>query len=441
MEPPAAACQPRGVARTESPDFAWARSGAMELAGMPDGAPRLAPAPLALWAEAQATRLRRLAPALPLDGAALLGERAALRGLGRRGRTAPGGVCRLLRARDGWVAVNLARPDDAELLPAWFENAAPAALECEVGARTVATLVERARLLGLAVAPAASPDRRDATPPHRVQVRGRAGPPRHAGSLRVLDLSSLWAGPLAGQLLALAGAEVVKVECRTRPDGARRGSRAFHDLLNAPKASVALDFRAPQDRVLLRGLLRAADVVIESARPRALRQLGIDAEACVREQGSVWVSITGHGRADPEAHWVAFGDDAAAAAGLCAAAGDADGPLFCGDAIADPLAGLHAAVAALEAARSGTGALLDVSLRGVVAHVLARPEPCGVARVERTPDGAGWIARDGARIEPVMAPRARAAIGSARSLGADTGTVLRAWLGPRRDRPAPAARC
>ena len=60
----------------------------------------------------------------------------------------------------------------------------------------------------------------------------------------MVDLSALWAGPLCGDLLARAGASVVKVESTQRPDGARRGSRAFFDLLNGRKRSVALDLRS-----------------------------------------------------------------------------------------------------------------------------------------------------------------------------------------------------
>jgi hypothetical protein len=77
----------------------------------------------------------------------------------------------------------------------------------------------------------------------------------------------------------------------------------------------------------------------------------------------VWVSITGYGRREPEGNWIAYGDDAAAASGLAAATGDPDAPLFCGDAIADPLTGLHAAVAALAHLRAGEGALLELALR------------------------------------------------------------------------------
>jgi len=400
----------------------------MALSGPPDGAPRLAPAPLAAFAEHEAHRLHSLAPGVEIEGGALLGERAALAGLARRGRTAPGGGCQLLRSRDSWIAVNLARTGDSALIPAWLETDHPAALETELAKRSADTLISRARLLGLAVAPAFEQPDTDVAPPHRASLRTPAPPRADRATPRVVDLSALWAGPLCGQLLGLAGGQVTKVECRTRPDGARFGNREFYDLLNGEKASVGLDFRDSGDRQHLLRLVRQADIVIESARPRALRQLGIDAEACVRECGNLWVSITGYGRGTPEEEWVAFGDDASAAAGLCADAGDEIGPLFCGDAIADPLAGLHAGVTALEAWTDGEAGLIDVSLRGIVAHVRSDAAPCADSQVEAMgePDCGQWQIRAGDSTERVQPPRARNATRRARPLGADTASVLAA---------------
>ena len=128
----------------------------------------------------------------------------------------------------------------------------------------------------------------------------------------VVDLSSLWAGPLCSHLLGLGGARVVKVESTARPDGGRTDDSGFFDLLNHGKASVALDLPSAEGVARLRSLLQAADVVIEGSRPRALRQWGIDAEALLADAAGprVWVSITGHGRDDAEGVRVAFGDDA-----------------------------------------------------------------------------------------------------------------------------------
>lgn len=408
------------------PDLAWAASGAMALTGAPGSAPVLAPAPLASAMAAAAAALGRLAGGeglARLDAPALLGERAAVFGYRRRGPVSPGGSCRLLPAADGWLAVNLARADDRELLPAWVGVAGGSetwsALAGALRERPVAELVARARLLGLPVARAAAPSGERVSWCRVVAEGPRVERPPAAAPL-VVDLSALWAGPLCTHLLGLAGARVVKVESCARPDGARQGPAAFYDLLNAGKASVALDLGAAAGRRQLRGLLERADVVVESARPRALAQLGICAEALVAARpGLTWVSITGYGRAEPAGSWVAFGDDAAAAAGLAVATGTPGAPLFCGDAIADPLTGAHAAVAALASFRAGGGRLLDVSLRDVVAHWLARPSGAREARVE--PSGEVVL---GAQRVAVRPPRARSVTGAARALGADNRAVF-----------------
>ncbi len=101
------------------PALAWARCGAMALTGHSDGPPLLAPGRLAACAEDAAAELERVALAGGLGSLVGL-DAPALLGLTRRGSTAPGGSCRLLRAADRWLALNLARPDDVDLLPAWL---------------------------------------------------------------------------------------------------------------------------------------------------------------------------------------------------------------------------------------------------------------------------------------------------------------------------------
>jgi crotonobetainyl-CoA:carnitine CoA-transferase CaiB-like acyl-CoA transferase len=221
--------------------------------------------------------------------------------------------------------------------------------------------------------------------------------------LIVVDLSALWAGPLCGDLLAGAGATVIKVESPARPDGARRGPPAFFDLLNGRKRSVALDFRHNEGVNGLRALIRRADVVIEASRPRALEQLGLYAADEVRGGGpQIWISITGYGRTDPSAR-VAFGDDAAAGGGLVVWHEGA--PMFCADAVADPLTGLTAAHACLEALASGGRWLLDVSMAGVCGDLAGPTLPV-------PPD------------VTVAPPRARPVVRPASELGADTAQVL-----------------
>ena len=425
----------------------WARSGAMALTGSADGPPRLAPGPLALAARGAALALATRAPGsralAELDGPALLGERAALLGLGRQGSVAPGGGCRLLATQDGWLALNLARPEDRELLPAWLEAPGQAGEDAwglaqrALRTRALGTMIRRGRLMGMAVAPVSEAPTRP-TPWLRTERIGRLGTPPFPGqSPRVLDLSSLWAGPLCAQLLGASGARVIKAESVHRPDGARRGDPRFFDLLNAGKLSVALELGQPSGITALRALIAQADIVVESARPRALAQLGIDPRACLDARpGQVWVSITGYGRSGEAGGWAGFGDDAAIAAGAAtgAAAGPDRNPVFCGDAIADPLTGLHAAVAALAHWQSGAGSLLDLSLSGVTRSALAAgsgpiPAPETRARVvptapSETDESEPWRVITAAGTEPVARPRARPSRGLAAELGADTLRAL-----------------
>jgi hypothetical protein len=150
------------------------------------------------------------------------------------------------------------------------------AVEDAVGRRTFADLAARAGELGLAAGGLGE----------RAHV-DEVAIVRHAGSRTsrpiarpwiVVDLSSLWAGPLVANLLGRAGARVIKIESTARADGARLGTPAFFDLLHAGHESVALDFRAAPGRRALRALVEQADVVIDSSRPRAFEQLGIAAE-------------------------------------------------------------------------------------------------------------------------------------------------------------------
>jgi hypothetical protein len=387
-----------------SPAQRWAASGAMALTGTADNA--LGP-PAGL-----VEGLERLAGRFDgLDALALLGERAALMGLWRRGATSCGGSCRLLPCADAFLAVSLPRAEDMELVPAWLElDAVPGsvpALWSEVARRVrqrdPQPLVERAVLLGLPVARVGEATGRA---PVVRSALGAAAPRPDVRGLLVVDLSALWAGPLCGDLLAGAGATVVKVESTLRPDGARRGPAEFFDLLNGRKRSVALDLRDRDGIGALHRLVRRADVVIEASRPRALAQLGLDGPDSVRDGGPrVWASITGHGRAGASANRVAFGDDAAAAGGLVVWRGE--DPLFCADAVADPLTGLTAAGACLDAVQAGGRWLLDVSMSHVSAGL----------------SGPTLAVPPGLAVAP---PRSRPVGARAPTMGADTAEVLSA---------------
>ena len=375
----------------------WASSGLAALTGAADGRPDFSRAPVLDEARATLARFVRAITAVTgrpaaeladLDAGQLLSARAALRGFRRAGRVSAGGASRLLRARDGWAAITLSRDADLELLPALLclgsDPLDPWSAVAERVARLpAADFVDRARLLGL---PAARLGEAEPSPP---RIRRRGGPidvPRRDGLL-VADLSSLWAGPLCGHLLARAGATVVKVESPTRPDGARHGDPEFFDWMNGGKLSTTIDLAAEPGRAA--ALLRHADVVIEASRPRTLRRHGLGAEQLTPGFGQVWLRITAHGAEDPAAEWVGFGDDAAVAGGLVGHDDDNE-PVFCGDAIADPLTGIEAAALAAEALAHGGGRMIDVAL----AHTAARYDALGTA-------AAGPVSQ---RPNPVVAP-------------------------------------
>ncbi|WP_395103902.1 CoA transferase [Actinomadura sp. SCN-SB] len=398
---------------------AWAASGVMALTGRPDGPPLVPPGSGAATARALAGRFfdhtRRTGRAVQVDGPRLLSERAALLGLRRRGDVSAGGACRLLPTADGWAAVTCARPDDPALLGALAET--------EVGddpwpvlggwlrEHTGADLTERARLLGVAAGPVVR--RRPMALPEPLE-------PRPLDGALVVDFSALWAGPLCAHLLGLAGARVVKVETPSRPDGARYGDPGFYRLLHAGHRSVVLDPAAPAGRRALSALVDAADIVIEASRPRALAGFGLDAEAAVAS-GATWVSITAYGRGDDG---IGFGDDVAAGAGLVCREEDGT-PLFCGDALADPLTGLAAAVLASTAPPGGGGVLWDVAMADVVAATLGGGDPA-VPSPAAVRDGDGWavVTPDGPPV-PVAVPAARRAAGHAAAMGENTDEVLR----------------
>ena len=324
------------------------------------------------------------------NGEGLLTERAVLAGVSaeevwrRRSSVSLGGACKMMFSADGVVAVNLPRDYDWQMLPALFgmlglrwdgvglyeigrdedggERGVPAleaawqTLESTVARLRTEDLVCAAGELGLAIA--------------EVGIGGSVSLPplpqagRSLRDAKVVDLSVMWAGPLCGDLLARAGAQVVKVESPSRPDGARRGLPKFYELLNGKKQHRSIGFDASEGRAELLGLLQNADIVITSCRPRALEQMGIDPRDAVRQSGVIWAAITGYGW--EQGHKVAFGDDAAAAGGLVCHA-ERTLPCFIGDAIADPLTGVTAAAAVMEQWLRGTPGFLDISMVGSAA--------------------------------------------------------------------------
>jgi crotonobetainyl-CoA:carnitine CoA-transferase CaiB-like acyl-CoA transferase len=217
-----------------------------------------------------------------------------------------------------------------------------------------------------------------------------AGP---LAGLRVIDLSTVLAGPYATMLLADLGADVVKVE---PPEGdATRGwgppwvgdehagtrTAAYYLAVNRNKRSVRLDLRQPAGADVLRRLLVDADVLIENFRPGSFVRLGFDDDA-LRELNPdlVHLAISGYGPDGPAADRPGYDFVIQAVGGLMSITGDADAegghPTKVGVAISDVVAGLFATIgimAGLLARRSDgptRGQRIDVSLLASTLAVL-----------------------------------------------------------------------
>jgi CoA transferase family III len=385
----------------------WAGSGLAYLTGPPDGQPDFSRARVLSEARAVTVDIARLL-GVEVDAATILAGRAALLGLTRGGRVSAGGATRLLATSDGWCAIALPRADDVAALPALLEtDAAPddpwIALSGWAATRLTDEVVARGELLDLAVAKLG-----EVAAESPVVRSSRRAAPRRVDGLLVADLSSLWAGPLCGQLLARAGAVVVKVESPGRPDGTRSGEPAFFDWMNFGKLSYMVDF--DDDTDALRQLLTAADIVIEGSRPAALRRRQLSVDDTPGPPGRIWLRIRGY-RGQP--YRSAFGDDAAVAGGLVGAA--AQGPVFCADAIADPLSGLEAARAVGQSLRRGGGEVIDVSLAQVAARYAALPRSSStsdapVVRPQPPPPGppAPPLGADNAAVRHIVSEKLRA---------------------------------
>lgn len=426
---PGFAADARGYARdvlgveiaqgADHPALAWRRAGLMQITGPAGIGGLICPVAVTAAADAALLALRAIAPdgsSLPESGAALLGERARLMGLRAGGLVSAGGACRVLRTPFGALAISLARPSDFAALPAWLEcgeitgwDGLAAALLALPQARFsdgLAGLVARGRMLGLALAGLELPCQGLAAWPALPALPRPRRPPV------VVDFSALWAGPLAASLLGMLGARVIKVESFARPDGARAGHAGFYNVLNAGKQTVAVDFAATEGRAALARLVRSADIVISAAMPRVWPQLGLN-PAAVAARGAVWLNITGH------AQGPGFGDDAAMAGGLgqCMQA-HWGAPYFAGDALADPLTGLHAAYFAYRSYLVGEGAYVDLPMSEIVAGVLAWDVGACQARTQ------AWQAL--AEADRAALYALRAAPAQAAPLGAHTAEILAA---------------
>ncbi len=208
------------------------------------------------------------------------------------------------------------------------------------------------------------------------------------GGLRVLDLTSFWAGPLATHVLAMLGAEVQHIESTARPDGTRllSGLRFSEDNwwersgifagLNTNKKSVALDLSKGAGRDLLARLIETCDVIVENSTPRVMEQLGFGVEAVRAIKGDiVMVRMPGFGLDGPWRENPAFAFVIEDAAGLTWLTGYPDQNPVSPYCVGDSNAGTHAALALLLALehrrRTGEGVLVEASMVDAALNIAA----------------------------------------------------------------------
>lgn len=217
--------------------------------------------------------------------------------------------------------------------------------------------------------------------------RGPAHPgmtrPAPLEGVRVLDLTAIVMGPLATQLLADLGADVVKIEPPEgdvlrkigAPPGSDRGPLFLH--LNRNKRSVVLDLKTDPGREALRDLVVDADLLVHSMRPQAMARLGLDYQALAQINPKlIYAGLFGFGQRGPYAELGAFDDLIQAISGLADLMGRAtDGrPRYVPANLADRTVGLYAfgliGAALFQRERTGLGCELGVPMFETIAGLL-----------------------------------------------------------------------
>jgi crotonobetainyl-CoA:carnitine CoA-transferase CaiB-like acyl-CoA transferase len=189
--------------------------------------------------------------------------------------------------------------------------------------------------------------------------------------LRVVDLSTVIAGPNCARYLANFGADVIKVE---RPGGDSLREMAWRDprdgeglwwkVVNRNKRTIVLDLKDADDVAVLRALLADADVVVENFRPGTLERLGLGPDVLLGWNARLVITrITGFGQTGPYRSRPGFATIAESMSGLAALSGEPDGqPMLPAIALTDEVTGIVGAFATLVAVHSGIGQVVDVSL-------------------------------------------------------------------------------
>jgi CoA:oxalate CoA-transferase len=197
-----------------------------------------------------------------------------------------------------------------------------------------------------------------------------AGQDLPLAGIRVLDLGHVFAGPYAAFLLAMAGADVIKIESPNGDMSRRRGRDGDYPFraLNGCKRGVVLNLKTERGRELLLQLAEQADVLVENFAPSVMTRLGLGPDVFLaRNSRLVYASGTGFGRSGPQAGGRALDLTIQAMSGVMSATGERGGPpLKAGVPVADFMAGAHLYGGILSAlvgrARTGRGRVVEVSM-------------------------------------------------------------------------------
>jgi crotonobetainyl-CoA:carnitine CoA-transferase CaiB-like acyl-CoA transferase len=221
-------------------------------------------------------------------------------------------------------------------------------------------------------------DRLDTRPPAPAVACPQLKPPKDARGgplegVRVVELTKVWAGPYAGKLLALLGAEVIKVETAALPEEMRAyggtdiNHAPFFLSINPEILSVDFDIKSPEGMARLRELIAQSDILINNLRPGAMERQGLGYQQLTAiKPDIISVSIKMWGNDGPLGHQTGYAPCFAALAGLASLVGYPGGPplgasMRYGDSTVGAAAAFAAVVALLHRELSGTGQFVDVS--------------------------------------------------------------------------------
>lgn len=198
--------------------------------------------------------------------------------------------------------------------------------------------------------------------------------------LRVIDISTVLAGPNCARYLGDFGADVIKVEKPGGGDSLRNmgwrdpvdGEGLWWRIVNRNKRTVVLDLKNDDDRAVFLGLIDEADVLVENFRPGTLERLGLGPDVLHgRNERLVITRVSGFGQTGPYAHRPGFATIAEAMSGLASITGMPGGdPMLPPIALTDEVTGLVAAFATMVALWSEEGQVVDVSLLESMFHIM-----------------------------------------------------------------------